>query len=127
MIDPLPAFSTWNPNMLVDLREVAPGDLPLAVFEAFIVGNDYSTAMVEALRDHLVGGIETKVAVKTHGLNATKFKVRLDKLTEDIRRVGRINALLAIDQDRLDMAFKLATQLAQELDDLRSVPATPSA
>ena len=113
--------------MLVDLREVAPGDLPLAVFEAFIAGNDYSPAMVEALRDHLVAGIEPKVAVKTHGLNATKFKVRLDKLTEDIRRVGRINALLAIDQNRLEMVFKLATQLAQELGDLRSVPANPSA
>lgn len=112
--------------MLVDLREVAPGDLPLEVFEAFIAGNDYSQAMIGALRDHLVDGIDTKVAVKNHGLNATRFNVRLEKLTEDIQRVGRINALLSMDQNRLDKAFKLADQLAKELAGLRSVPAKAS-
>lgn len=117
--------------MLVDLRGVAPGDLPNAVFDEFIAAqapaHARSRPMEDALRDHLVRGVEAKVAVKTHGLNATKFKLRLAKLTEEIQRVGRINALLAteLDQqhfDRLHKAFQLASELQVELDALRSAP-----
>ena len=67
--------------------------------------------------------MDTKVAVKTHGLNATKFKVRLEKLIEEINRVGRINALLSIDQRKLDQVFELANALATEVKALRSIPA----
>ncbi|MQT57988.1 hypothetical protein GHO41_11610 [Pseudomonas sp. FSL R10-0399] len=110
--------------MLIDLRKVAPGDLPLDVFKEFIADSDYSPSMVAALCDHLVEGVDTKVAVKTHGLNATKFKVRLEKLIEEINRVGRINALLSIDQRKLDQVFELANALATEVKALRSIPQT---
>lgn len=109
--------------MLIDLRKVAPGDLPNAVFEEFIAGNDYGPAMVAALRDHLVKGESTKSVVKNHGLNATKFRMRLDKLINEIDRVGRINTLLSIDRSRLDRVLELANSLAIEVDLLRSTPA----
>ena len=35
--------------MLIDLRKVAPGDLPLEVFKEFIADSDYSHSMVAAL------------------------------------------------------------------------------
>lgn len=108
--------------MLIDLRKVAPGDLPLAVFEEFIEGNDYAPAMVAALRDHLVHGVAAKDAVKSHGLNATKYKIRLEKLNEDIQRVGRINALLSIDQSRLEEVYELAKTLTLAVDGLRFTP-----
>lgn len=108
--------------MLIDLSKIAPGDLPIAVFEEFIAGNDYGPAMEAALRDHLVTGIVAKAAVKTHGLNATKFKIRLEALYADIHRVGRITALLSIDQARLNRVYELANSLATEVDGLRSIP-----
>jgi hypothetical protein len=105
--------------MLIDLRQVTPGKLPEEVFEEFVFGNNYGPEMVAALRDHLVNGVETKVAVKEHGVYANKFKMRLDKLTEDIRRVGRINALLSVHQSRLDRVFTLAESLAASVEELR--------
>lgn len=106
--------------MLIDLRKVAPGDLPNEVFEEFIAGNDYSPNMVAALRDYFVLGVEAKEAVKAHGLHANKFKMRLEKLTQEIQRVGRINALLSTDQAKLDQVYTLASSLARAVDALRS-------
>ncbi|MPQ69487.1 hypothetical protein [Pseudomonas sp. MWU12-2323] len=106
--------------MLIDLRKVAPGGLPNEVFDEFVAGNSYGPEMVAALRDHLVHGVEVKIAIKEHGVYANKFKMRLEKLSEDIERVGRINALLSIDQNRLDQVFALASSLASTVDKLRS-------
>lgn len=106
--------------MLIDLRSVAPGDLPNEVFDEFVAGNSYGPAMVEALRDHLVNGLDVKTAIKDRAVHAHKFKMRLDKLNEEIQRVGRINTLLSVDQQRMDRVFSLVNELAGAVDDLRS-------
>lgn len=106
--------------MLIDLRRVAPGDLPNEVFEEFIAGNNYGPEMVEALRDHLVHGIDVKEAVKRNDVYANKFKMRLEKLQEEMARVGRITALLSPEQGRIDELFSLADNLAKAVDHLRS-------
>jgi len=111
--------------MLIDLRSVAPGDLSNEVFEEFVAGNSYGPEMVEALRDHLVNGLDVKTAIKDRAVHAHKFKMRLDKLNEEIQRVGRINSLLSVDQQRMDRVFSLATELASAVDEIRS-NATPS-
>lgn len=106
--------------MLIDLRTVAPGDLPNEVFEEFIAGNDYGPGMVAALRAHLVKGLEIKQAVANHEVAANKFKMRLEKLMKEIQKVGRINALLSSDPARLEQVFTLAASLATAVDQLRS-------
>lgn len=113
--------------MLIDLRKVAPGDLPNEVFEEFVAGNNYGPEMVAALRDHLVHGMDAKAAVKEHGVYANKFKMRLDKLNDEIQRVGRINALLSADQNRVDEVFALAASLTRAVDELRTSCAIKSA
>lgn len=106
--------------MLIDLRTVAPGDLPNEVFDEFIAGNDYSPGMVAALRAHLVKGLEIKQAVAIHEVAANKFKMRLEKPMKEIQKVGRINALLSSDPARLEQVFALAASLATAVDQLRS-------
>lgn len=106
--------------MLIDLRKVAPGDLPNEVFDELTAGNNYGPEMVCALRDHLVNGMDVKEAVKHHGVHAHKLKMRLDKLKEDIQRIGRINALLHPDQAQIDLIFSLSSKLAAAVDGLRS-------
>lgn len=114
--------------MLIDLRKVAPGDLPNEVFDELTAGNNYGPEMVCALRDHLVNGVDVKEAVKHHGVHAHKLKMRLDKLKEDIQRIGRINALLHPEQAQIDLIFSLSSKLAVAVDELRSNRASdPSA
>ena len=114
--------------MLIDLRKVAPGDLPTEVFDELTAGNNYGPEMVCALRDHLVNGVDVKEAVKHHGVHAHKLKMRLDKLKEDIQRIGRINALLHPEQAQIDLIFSLSSKLAVAVDELRSNRASdPSA
>jgi hypothetical protein len=112
--------------MLIDLRKVAPGDLPNDVFDELTAGNNYGPEMVSALRDHLVHGMDVKVAVKQHGVHAHKLKMRLDKLKEDIERIGRINALLHPDQAQIDLIFSLSSRLAAAVDGLRTNRVTDS-
>lgn len=106
--------------MLIDLRKVAPGDLPNEVFDEFVAGNSYGAEMVAALRAHLVQGADAAGAAKEHGANAQKFRMRLEVLWADIHRAGRINALLAPDLHRLEQVFALASNLAHAVDELRS-------
>ena len=106
--------------MLIDLRKVAPGDLPNEVFDELTAGNNYGPEMVCALRDHLVNGMDVREAVKRHGVHAHKLKMRLDKLKEDIQRIGRINALLHPEQAQIDLIFSLSSKLAVAVDELRS-------
>ena len=114
--------------MLIDLRKVAPGDLPNEVFDELTAGNNYGPEMVCALRDHLVNGVDVKEAVKHHGVHAHKLKMRLDKLKEDIQCIGRINALLHPEQAQIDLIFSLSSKLAVAVDELRSNRASdPSA
>lgn len=114
---------TGEPFMLIDLRMVAPGDLPGDVFDELIAGNNYGPEMVCALRDHLVYGSDVKDAVRKHGVHAHKLRMRLDKLREEIERIGRINALLSPAIARLEEIYSLSTHLAAAVDSLRTSPA----
>jgi hypothetical protein len=105
--------------MLIDLRMVAPGDLPNDIFDEFIAGNNYAPDMVAALRDHLVHGLDEKTAIKQNDVYANKFKMRLETLIAEVRRVGRINALLSVDQNRMNRVFELASDLSKAVDELR--------
>lgn len=105
--------------MLIDLRKVAPGDLPNEVFDEFLADSSHSQEMIEALRDHLVNGLDTKAAIKKHGIVAQKFRMRLDKLNEEIQRVGRITALLIVDPERMEQIFTLAHDLAVAVEAVR--------
>lgn len=111
--------------MLIDLRKVAPGDLPNEVFDELLAGSSHSQEMVEALRDHLVNGLDTKAAINKHGLTAQKFKMRLEKLNVEIQRVGRITALLLVDAERMDRVFILAHDLAVAVEAVRSNASRP--
>lgn len=106
--------------MLIDLRTVSPGGLPNEVFDEFLSGSTYSPAMVEAMRDHLVHGVDTLTASKQHELTHQHFKLRLAKVIEDIRRVGRITAKLEVEQDRVKQVLDLASQLSAQLNALQS-------
>lgn len=106
--------------MLIDLRSVSPGGLPNEVFDEFVSGASYSPAMVEALRDHLVYGSNTHASSKKHGVDHQKLNVRLAKLMEDIHRVGRINAKLEVEPDRVKQVLDLASQLSAQLHALQS-------
>ncbi|ELQ8317557.1 TPA: hypothetical protein L6A34_31280 [Pseudomonas aeruginosa] len=106
--------------MLIDLRTVAPGDLPNDVFEELIAGNNYSPEMVCALRDHLVYGADVKDAVHRHGVHAHKLRMRLEKLRDEIERIGRINSLLSPAIAKLEEIYSLSTHLAAAVDSLRS-------
>ena len=105
--------------MLIDLRMVAPGDLPNEIFDQFVAGNKYAPDMVRALRDHLVHGADEKTAIKQNGVYANKFRIRLEKLIAEIRRVGRINALLSAHLDRMEDVFALASELSKAVEKIR--------
>lgn len=106
--------------MLIDLRTVSPGGLPNEVFDEFLSGTTYNLAMVEAMRDHLVHGVDTLTASKHYGLTHQHLKLRLATVIEDIRRVGRINAKLEIEQDRVKQVLDLANELSAKLHALQS-------
>lgn len=106
--------------MLIDLLRVAPGNLPNEVFDEFLADSSHSPEMVEALRDHLVNGLDTKAAIKKHGVTAQKFKMRLDKLNAEIQRVGRITGMLIVDAERMERLLVLARDLALAVEAVRS-------
>jgi hypothetical protein len=105
--------------MLIDLRHISPGQLPNPVFDEFIAGNNYSSEMVCALRDHLVNGMPVKDAIGKHGIYPNKFRMRLETMIEQIRRVGRINAHLCADLGRLNEVFTLADRLLTNVRELQ--------
>jgi len=121
--------------MLIDLRRVAPGELPDDVFAEFVAENNYSLEMVAALRDHLVLGMPTKDAIKKHGVFPNKFKMRLEKLTSELRKVGKIMAMLTVQststqvehqpklKSPIDAAYELSKALTEQLEGLRQLPA----
>lgn len=124
--------------MLIDLRRVAPGELPDDVFAEFVADNNYSPEMVAALRDHLVNGMTTKDAIKKHGVLPNKLKMRLQTLTSELRKVGKIMAMLteqststqvesqAKPQDPIEAAYQLSKALTEQLEELRQQHAVSS-
>lgn len=65
--------------MPVDVPDLKPGEVDLEHFELLLKETSTSgEAVIAALRDYLVNGIDYKVATQTHGANVSQFYKRLN-------------------------------------------------
>lgn len=104
--------------MQVDLNTATAGVFTNQVFDLIIQGTGITSDKVqEALRDHLVRGIEPKTAYDSHGVHAPAFSVRLKRFWEEVARLIEIISLCAPEASpaALQAALQEVDTLAQEL------------
>ena len=104
--------------MRVNLNTATPGTFTNQVFDLIIERTDITSVKVrEALRDHLVHGIEPKKAYDSHKVLPPAFSVRLKRFWEEVESLRRIISLCAPESSpaALEDALQEVNDLAQEL------------
>lgn len=104
--------------MRVNLNTATPGAFSNQVFDLILQGTGITSAKVQdALRDHLVNGIEASTAYKTHGIARSAFSVRMKRFFEEVLRLRQIISLCAPEAspEPLDAVLREVDALAIEL------------
>lgn len=104
--------------MQVNLNTATPGSFTDQVFDLILQGTGITSGKVkEALRDHLVHGIEPKKAYDSHGVKPPAFSVRLKRFWEEVARQRDIISLCAPEPSpaALEAALQDVNRLAIEL------------
>lgn len=71
---------------------LVPGQVPAEQFELLLAGRKFSgSGLINALRDHLVGGLSCSEAWTRHGVNKSQFSRRLAALLEESARAKRLS------------------------------------
>lgn len=78
--------------MSVSDHGLVPGQVPEEQFELLLAGrNIRGVGLINALRDHLVGGLPRSQALSRHGVNKSQFSRRLAALFEESARAKRLS------------------------------------
>jgi hypothetical protein len=78
--------------MVIDVAGLVPGKVDPRHFELLLDGTSIrGEKVIEALRDHLVGGLTASAAWEKHGVNKSQFSRRLDVIFAESNRAAELS------------------------------------
>ncbi|MGP5108951.1 MULTISPECIES: PapB/FocB family fimbrial expression transcriptional regulator [Pseudomonas] len=78
--------------MEIDVAGLVPGKVDVRHFELLLEGTSIrGEKVIEALRDHLVGGMTASAAWDKHGVNKSQFSRRLDVVLAESKRAAELS------------------------------------